>query len=138
MSKAPSNTAPSQQIAPSLAKTSDYLSKIQQDNKILHRYLQQAVKSEVKAPVQSSPQVDIPAFRDKGDQTVITSQNMGELQKISSLRDFLSPEGSRYQETLQNINGFRKCRGAALAFQSGGIFCRSNGCSSNGTIKNSY
>jgi hypothetical protein len=39
---------------------------------------------------------------------------MGELQKIASLNDYLSPDGAKYQQTLKTMNGFRKAQGSQL------------------------
>ena len=108
------NTAPIQQMAPMPITAEGYLAKIKNDNKKLHEYLQKAVQQ---PPAQTSvqakaPQIDIPAFKAQGDQTVITSQNMGDLQQIPALKDYLSPQGSRYQETLQTLNVFRSNEGS--------------------------
>ena len=97
---------------PKLDSYSDYLAKIASDNKPLHKLLQKVLQQPpAQTSVQSSPQVEIPAFKAKGDNTVIDRQNMGELQKIDSLKDFLSPKGSKYQQTLQTMNDFRNVQG---------------------------
>lgn len=107
------NPALIQQMAPAPATAKEYLAKIKNDNRSLHTYLQKAMQQPpTQTSVQAkSPQIDIPAFKAQGAQTVITSQNMGDLQNIPALRDFLSPQGSRYQQTLQTLNSFKSAQG---------------------------
>ena len=126
MSKAPSNPqatqvqqvqkpAPIQQMAPVPTTAKGYLAKIKNDNTALHGLLQKALQQPAAQPaVQSSPQVKIPAFKEKGDKTVIDSNNMGELQQIDSLKDYLSPKGAKYQPTLQTMNSFRSIQESQL------------------------
>jgi hypothetical protein len=106
------NTVPIQQMAPAPATAKEYWAKIEKDNKKLHEYLQKAQQPPAQTSVQAkSPQVQIPAFQAKGENTLIDRNNMGELQKIDSLKDYLSPAGAKYQQTLQTMNGFRKAQG---------------------------
>ena len=125
-SKAPSNPqatqvqqvqkpAPIQQMAPLPSTAKGYLAKIKNDNTALHGLLQKALQQPAAQPaVQSSPQVKIPAFKEKGDKTVIDSNNMGELQQIDSLKDYLSPKGAKYHQTLQTMNSFRSIQESQL------------------------
>jgi hypothetical protein len=105
--------APIQQMASQPLSIAGYKSNIQKDNSKLHELLQKALQPPPAQPsVQAkSPQVQIPAFQAKGENTVIDRNNMGELQKIDSLKDYLSPAGAKYQQTLQTMNGFRKAQG---------------------------
>lgn len=97
---------------PKLDSYSDYLAKIASVNKPLHALLRQAAQPPVaQTSVQSSPQVEISAFKAKGDNTVIDRNNMGELQNIDSLKDYLSPKGAKYQQTLQTMNLVRISEG---------------------------
>jgi len=101
-------------MAPAPATAKDYLAKIKNDNRSLHTYLQKPLQQPpAQTSVQAkSPQIDIPAFKAQGAQTLITSQNVGDLQNIPALRDFLSPQGSRYQQTLQTLNSFQSAEGS--------------------------